>query len=215
MFFKNASITIFLILSVLCCHAIAQQQTSTKTRYLHISTNPSTVDLYTGNIVPDFAKRPDYTSPSFIPVPEGEDNIIVSFFHPDYADTTINIKLSQNDTSFIIVALRQTYDDEILASHQDMLKHRNRRNLGRYLQWFSIAPFSIGTISAITTLYNISKANDYKKSMENTHFRNENYDSNMQKFEDHRNSAKTGKTVTKFFFGTGLLLLSAGFILSF
>ena len=51
--------------------------------------------------------------------------------------------------------------------------------------------------------------------MENTRFKNENYDSHMREFEDHRNSARTGKTVSKIFFGTGLLLLSAGFILSF
>ena len=96
-----------------------------------------------------------------------------------------------------------------------MLKHRNRRNLGRTLQWFSIAPFTIGTVSTIVTLYNISKAKDHKKAMENTRFKNENYDSHMQDFEDYRNSARTGKTVSKIFLGTGLLLLSAGFILSF
>lgn len=213
MYFKKASFIFILILTTIYGQVLAQQQA--KTRYLHISTNPSTVDLYTDAKLVDFANQPDYTSSTFIPVPEGKDDITVSFFHPDYADTTINIKLSTNDTSYIIVALRQTYDEEILLSHQEMLKHRNRRNLGRHLQWFSIAPFAIGTVSTIVTLYNISKAKDHKKAMENTRFKNENYDSHMQKFEDYRNSAKTGKNISKIFLGTGLLLFSAGFILSF
>ena len=214
MYIKKTSLVIsFVLISI--CGTFAQQQAQPKTRYLHISTNPSTVDLYTNAQLVDFANQPNYTSPSFVPVPDGKDDITISFFHPDYADTTINIKLSTNDTSYIIVALRQTYDEEILLSQQETLKHRNRRNLGRHLQWFSIAPFAIGSISTIITLYNISKANDHKKAMENTRFKNENYDSHMREFEDHRNSAKTGKTVSKIFIGTGLLLLSAGFILSF
>ena len=83
---------------------------------------------------------------------------MVSFFHPDYADTTINIALAPNDTSFIIVALRQSVDDEEIAMNQDFLKHRNRRILGGYFKWASIVPFTISGISAIVSLYNISKA---------------------------------------------------------
>ena len=215
MYFKKASFVIAFILMTICGNTFAQQQVQPKTRYLHISTNPSTVDLYTDAQLVDFANQPNYTSPAFIPVPDGKDDITISFFHTDYADTTINIKLSSNDTSYIIVALRQTYDEDVLFSQQETLKHRSRRNLGRHLQWFSIAPFAIGSISTIVTLYNISKANDHKKAMENTRFKNENYDTHMREFEDHRNSARTGKTVSKIFFGTGLLLLSAGFILSF
>lgn len=204
---------VFVMIFVLCTNLFAQQKSNT--RYLQISTNPSTVDLYTGDAPPDFSKNPAYTSPAFIPVPDGAESITVSFFHPDYADTTINITLSSSDTSFIIVALRQTYDDEILNDHQDMLKHRSRRNLGQTLQWFSIAPFVISGISAIVTLYDISKANEHKKAMENTRFMNEKYDVHMQEFKDYRKSAKTSKNVSKVFFGTGLLFLAAGFALSF
>ena len=129
---KTASIAIVILLFALCENVFAEQgsqnlkqsaQQSTtekaKFRYLQISTNPSTVDLYTGLISPDYASKPHYTSPAFIPVPDGEDSIIVSFFHPNYADTTIKIALSPNDTSFIIVALRQTYDDDEIARNQD------------------------------------------------------------------------------------------------
>ena len=105
---QKTSLAIIVLLFALCGNVFAQ-----KTRYLQVSTNPSTVDLYVGKVLPDFASKPDYTSPAFIPVPEGKDSVIVSFFHPDYADTTINIALAANDTSFIIVALRQTYADEI------------------------------------------------------------------------------------------------------
>ncbi len=223
--FKQTSIAIFILLFALLGNVFAQQDSlkkestkitqKTKTRYLQISTNPSTVDLYTGSIQPDFANKPDYTSPAFIPVPEGEDSIIVSFFHLDYADTTINIALSSKDTSFIIVALRQTYDDELIEAQQDMLKHRNRRNLGNFFKWASIAPFAISGISAVTSLYNISKANDHKTAMENTRFVNEKYNEHMREFEDHRGSAKTAKTVSGIFLATGLALLTAGFVLSF
>lgn len=225
---KTASIAIVILLFALCGNVFAEQgsqnlkqsaQQSTtekaKFRYLQISTNPSTVDLYTGLISPDYASKPHYTSPAFIPVPDGEDSIIVSFFHPNYADTTIKIALSPNDTSFIIVALRQTYDDDEIARNQDFLKHRNRRILGGYFKWASIAPFAISGISAIVSLYNIGKANDHKKAIENTHFVNERYDEHIREFKDHKGSAKTAKTVSGIFFATGLALLTAGFVLSF
>ena len=121
MTFRKASIAIIILLFTFCGNIFAEEQA--KLRYLQVSTNPSTVDLYTGTLQPDFASKPNYVSPAFIPVPEGNDEILVSFFHPDYADTTINIKLSNKDTSFIIVALRQTYDEEIIATNQELLKH--------------------------------------------------------------------------------------------
>ena len=207
---KSISTAFFVLMFALYSHTFAQ-----KVRYLHISTNPSTADLYVGKALPDFANKPDYVSPTFIPVPEGKDSVIVSFFHPDYADTTINIALAPNDTSFIIVALRQTYDDEILANNQDLLKHRNRRTLRGYFKWASIAPFAISGISAIVSLYNISKADDNKKAMESTHFKTEKYDRHMVDFKDYKESAQTAKTVSKIFFATGLAFLTAGFVLSF
>lgn len=210
--FKRTSTAFFALLIILCVNVFAQEA---KTRYLQISTNPSTVDLYTGKILPDFASKPDYVSPAFIPIPEGKDTVLVSFFHPDYADTTINIALSPNDTSFIIVALRQTYDEDEIAQKQKFLKHRNRRNLGKFLKWASIAPFTISGISAIVTLYNNSKAKDHKKAMLDTRFASEKYDKHMRDFTDHRESAKTAKTVSKIFLGTGLVFLTAGFVLSF
>lgn len=210
--FKRTSTAFFVLLIILCVNVFAQEA---KTRYLQISTNPSTVDLYTGKILPDFASKPDYVSPAFIPIPEGKDTVLVSFFHPDYADTTINIALSPNDTSFIIVALRQTYDEDEIAQKQKFLKHRNRRNLGKFLKWASIAPFTISGISAIVTLYNNSKAKDHKKAMQDTRFASEKYDKHMRDFTDQRESAKTAKTVSKIFLGTGLVFLTAGFVLSF
>ena len=210
--FKRTSTAFFALLIILCVNVFAQEA---KTRYLQISTNPSTVDLYTGKILPDFASKPDYVSPAFIPIPEGKDTVLVSFFQPDYADTTINIALSPNDTSFIIVALRQTYDEDEIAQKQKFLKHRNRRNLGKFLKWASIAPFTISGISAIVTLYNNSKAKDHKKAMQDTRFASEKDDKHMRDFPDHRESAKTAKTVSKIFLGTGLVFLTAGFVLSF
>ena len=76
-------------------------------------------------------------------------------------------------------------------------------------------PFAASGISALVTRYDISKANDLKKSMENTRIKNEKYDEHMQDFKDYKKKAKTAKTVSKVFLGTGLLLLSAGIVLSF
>ena len=222
---SNKASIIFILLFTLCNISLGQQDSlqdtlkstsqETATRYLHIATNPSTVDLYTGTLQPDFASRPSYVSPAFIPVSSGDDNVTVSFFHPDYADTTINIKLSKKDTSFIIVALRQTYDEETIENNQKLMKHRNKRILGSYLRWASIAPFTISGISAIVSLYNISKAKDHKKAMEHTHFMNEKYDEHKMNFKDHKGSAQTAKTVSGIFFFTGLTFLTAGFVLSF
>ena len=214
---KSASIAFFILLFALCGNVFAEQNKApnAKTRYLQVSTNPSTVDLFTGFIHPDFANKPDYISPAFIPVPDGQDSILVSFFHPNYVDTTINIALSPKDTSFIIVALRQSNDDDEIASNQDILNHRSRRTFGGYLKWASIAPFAISGISAIVSLYNISKAKDHKKAMENTRFVNEKYDEHMRDFKDHKGSAKTAKTVSGIFFATGIVFLTAGFFLSF
>ena len=52
--FKRTSTAFFALLIILCVNVFAQEA---KTRYLQISTNPSTVDLYTGKILPDFARQ--------------------------------------------------------------------------------------------------------------------------------------------------------------
>ena len=135
------------------------------TKYLHISTNPSHADVYVNNIKPKHYKEPDYKMPGFIPVPAGESSIMVSIFRPEYADTTINVTLSQKDTSFLIVALRPNYDDKKTDEQYSDIARRGRRKIGHRLLIASIVPFTVSGIAAAIAFQNDASPDENMEKM--------------------------------------------------
>ncbi|MCQ2097673.1 MAG: hypothetical protein MJY87_07000 [Fibrobacter sp.] len=185
------------------------------TKYLHVSTIPGNADIFVGSSIPDYGNAPDYASPAFIPV-DGEDHILLALFKPEFTDTLLDVNLSAKDTSYIIVSLKQSYDNDLIEEQQDFVARRSRRSAGNILKWSSIAPFVASAISASITLYQISKAEDAKKILENSKIANgEKYLQAKEDFESHRSSARTAKKVTIGTFAGGAVLIAAGFILSF
>jgi len=188
----------------------------TPTKYLHISTNPSIAEVYINDSHPDHASSPDYNLPGFIPVPEGEGSLLVSIFRVDFADTLINVKLSDKDTSYLIVNLRPNYDEARTEKQLDELSHRSRRKVGHNLLFASIAPFLAGGISAAITAYEISQADDVKKSIDNSFIKEgEKYQGMRDDFDEYRSNAKTAKRITEGSLIAGGLILATGLILSF
>ncbi len=198
--------------------AFAADTTSTQNqvRYLHISTNPSFADVYVNNTRPDYADKPDYTLPGFIPVPAGENSILLTLFRPEFADTSINVTLSQKDTSYLIVALRPVYNEQISKEQYSELSHRNRRSIGHNLLLASIVPFVASGISALVSWYNIEQANDKKDDIDETLFReSEQYQSDYDKFADYRDNARQAKNLAKIGLICGGIVFAAGLVLSF
>jgi len=185
-------------------------------RYVHVSTNPSYAEAYTNTIRRDFAQNPDYNLPDYIPVPAGEASVLVTIFKPGYRDTTINVTLSEADTSYIIVSLTPSYDDAYLSFQQDELSHRTRKNLGRKLMLVSALPLLASGVAAIVTQYNISEARDYREKTEKSLIREgDEYAASLENFESYRDKAKTSKGVTLATLIAGASLLTFGIILSF
>ncbi len=185
-------------------------------RYLHVSTNPSGADLYVGNAHPDFSRNPDYRIPAFVSVPLDKDQVLITLFRPDFRDTCINVTLSQKDTSFLIVALAPAFDETFLQEQQADLNHRSRRNLGHRLMIASIVPLAASAIAAGVAAYEIGKANDSKKSIENTVITSgDNYRQEQKDFEEYRDNAKTAKKTALVSLVAGGIILSVGLFLSF
>ncbi len=185
-------------------------------RYLHVSTNPSGADLYVGNAHPDFSRNPDYRIPAFVSVPLDKDQVLITLFRPDFRDTSINVTLSQKDTSFLIVALVPAFDETFLQEQQADLNHRSRRNLGHRLMIASIVPLAASAIAAGVAAYEICKANDSKKSIENTVITSgDNYRQEQKDFEEYRDNAKTAKKTALVSLVAGGIILSVGLFLSF
>lgn len=185
-------------------------------RYLHVSTNPSGADLYVGNAHPDFSRNPDYRIPAFVSVPLDKDQVLITLFRPDFRDTSINVTLSQKDTSFLIVALAPAFDETFLQEQQADLNHRSRRNLGHRLMIASIVPLAASAIAAGVAAYEIGKANDSKKSIENTVITSgDNYRQEQKDFEEYRDNAKTAKKTALVSLVAGGIILSVGLFLSF
>lgn len=185
-------------------------------RYLHVSTNPSGADLYVGNAHPDFSRNPDYRIPAFVSVPLDKDQVLITLFRPDFRDTSINVTLSQKDTSFLIVALAPAFDETFLQEQQADLNHRSRRNLGHRLMIASIVPLAASAIAAGVAAYEIGKANDSKKSIENTVITSgDNYRQEQKNFEEYRDNAKTAKKTALVSLVAGSIVLSVGLFLSF
>ena len=188
-------------------------------KVLHVSTIPSKADIYVQDTRPDHTQDPDFVSPAFIPlndyqVLEGE--ILVSLFHPEFTDTTIRVKLSDRDTSYLIVSQRSALDEDILSEQRSELSKRQRKKFGKGLMFSSVIPFAVSAIAGIVSQYEISKANDCKSPLQNSaiaetrHFRQ-----NEQDFKDYRDKAKTSMSVMYTGLAVGASLLTLGFILTF
>ncbi|MCF0225015.1 MAG: hypothetical protein HUK20_12160 [Fibrobacter sp.] len=184
-------------------------------KYLHVSTIPGNADIYVGSTAPDYGNAPHYTSPSFIPVEE--DHVLLALFKPEFVDTLLDVNIpSHKDTSYIIVSLKQSYDNAFIDKQNSFIAKRARRKAGSLLKWTSIAPFVASALSASVTMYHIGKANDAKKILDNSKIANgKNFNQAKEDFSDYRSYAKTGKNISIGTLAGGVLLLTTGFILSF
>lgn len=211
---------IILILLYLACVALGQeQQNQEPTRVLHVSTIPSYADIYINQLHPNHVKSPQATSPEFIPVTSenSQDNeILISLFKPEFADTTIRVKLSNKDTSYLIVSLRPNYDKALQEEQKKIIKKRSNRNFGKKMIFGSFIPFAMSAISGGITYYQINKANDAKKEIENSPLADDEKINKVQKkFEQHRDNADIGKTFFNVGISLGASLLAVGVILQF
>lgn len=185
-------------------------------KYLHISTNPNNVDVYQGEDRPNFASNPDYCSPDYVVVPQGEGNVLLTFFREEYADTTIDVKLSDKDTSYLIVSLRQSYDPDFIENQKKQLAHRSRRNLGHILLFTSAIPFAISATSALMTMHYIDEAEASKKRLENSLIHDgDNFIQAEKIFNEQKEDARSAKKAAGISLVTGLAILTVGIILSF
>ncbi len=195
--------------------ALCQEQP----KFLHVSTIPSYADIYINQQHPNHVKNPQATSPEFIPVTSenSQDNeILISLFKPEFVDTTIRVKLSDKDTSYLIVSLRPSYDKVLQEEQEKILKKRYNRNFGKKMMLGSAIPFAMSAISAAVTYYHIGKAEDAKKKIQNSLLGdNTSVSKTQEKFNKHRDSADTGKTLANIGLSLGASLLAVGIILQF
>ena len=201
---------VLIILFALYAHALAEQ------KVLHVSTIPNHADIYVGEVQPNHAKNPAFVSPAFITVDESESSdILISLFNPGFTDTTLRVKLSDKDTSFIIISQQPIIIDGLLDDQQAELSKRSRKNFGKSLIKYSIIPFVVGLAAGSIAYYEIDKAMQDRRILKKSSIKNDDYNEVADRFEDRRHTAKTAKNITYGAFLSGAALLSIGFILSF
>jgi len=204
------------LILTLATTSFAQESREVQKKYLQISTNPAGADVYLNTSKPDHASKPDFELPGYIQIPEGESSILVSLFRPEFADTAINIRLSEKDTSYLIVALRPNYDENATQEQYAELSHRYRRSLGHKLLFTSIVPLAVSGVAAIIANYEIGKAKESKDKIENSLIREgDSYTQLNKDFNDFRESAQDAKSVMKFGLILGGTIFAAGIVLSF
>ena len=186
-------------------------------KVLHVSTIPSNADIYVDEIRPDHAKNPAFVSPALIEFADDSlaSEIMISLFNPGFMDTTLRVRLSPRDTSFIIISQQPVPDEDFIEKQQAELSKRKRANFGKSVMKFSLIPFAVGLISGAIAYYEIEKANDSKKTLNNSSIATKNYQETLDDFTDYRNKAKVAKGFTYAGLITGAALFSFGFILSF
>jgi len=207
---RNTFIAIVFVLT-----ALAGAQTQ---KVLHVSTIPRNADVYVDTKNPDHADKPDYHSPDFIPVTPEQDllgEIQLHLFHPEFTDTTLRVKLSPKDTSYLVVSLQPTYDENLIKEQQGELSKRSRRSFGKKLMFASILPFVAGGAAGAITYYQIDRANSAKKKVDNAKIKDESLSKTLNDFSDAKDKAKTAKAATITGLSIGASFLTIGFILSF
>ena len=187
-----------------------------ESKVLHVSTIPNNADIYIDEVSPDHSKEPTYVSPAFINTNDSlASDVLISLFNPGFMDTTIRVRLSAKDTSFIIVSQQPILDEEFLQAQQSDISKRNRRVFGKELMKYSLVPFALSLVSGAITYYEISKADDAKKALKNSSIESDRYQDARDEFRSYQRKARTAKGLTYASFITGVSLLSIGFIFSF
>ena len=202
---------IFIVLFALCAYSFAEQ------KVLHVSTIPNHADIYVNEVKPDHAHKPDFISPAFITLGQNStsNEILISLFNPGFADTTLKVKLSDRDTSYIIVSQMPVISEELVKEQQSELSSRSRKGFGKGLMKFSIIPLVVGLAAGSLAYYEIECAKKDKRTLENASIQNDDYIETSDQFKKHRDIAKTSKLVTYGALISGAAFLSIGFILSF
>lgn len=202
------------ILLILLCSLMGYAFAESKV--LHVSTIPSNADIYIDEVSPDHSREPAYVSPAFIDVNDSlASDVLISLFNPGFTDTTIRVRLSAKDTSFIIVSQQPILDEGFLQAQQSDISKRKRRVLGKDLMKLSLVPFALGLLSGAITYYEISKADDSKKAIKNSSIESDRNQDARDEFRSYQRKARTAKGITYASFITGVSLLSIGFIFSF
>ena len=202
------------ILMILLCTLMGYAFAESKV--LHVSTIPNNADIYVDEVSPDHSKEPAYVSPAFISTDDSlASDILISLFNPGFMDTTIRVRLSAKDTSFIIVSQQPILDEEFLRAQESDISKRNRRVFGKDLMKYSLIPFALSLVSGAITYYEISKADDSKKTIKNSSIESDRYQDARDEFRSYQRKARTAKGFTYASFITGVSLLSIGFIFSF
>ncbi len=205
--------TLFIL--AFACLALCQE----RPKYLHVSTIPSYTDIYIDQLQPNHKSNPQATSPEFISVTKENSNnniILISLFKPGFADTTIRVTLSEKDTSYLIVSLRPTYDNEMQEAQEKILKKRYNKNFGRMMMLGSVIPFATSAISAIITNSFINSANEEKHKIENSPLGSDkSIQTHEKNFKDYNDKASIGKIVFNTGISLGASLLAVGVILQF
>lgn len=203
---------VLIIAAFLCCVAFAQDTP----KYLHVSTNPSYADAYVGTLHPNPSRNPDCKLPGFIQVPDGERTVAVAIFKEGFKDTVLNVNLPESDTSYLIVSLTPSYDDEFLDEQRAALSRRARHNFGFRLMIASAVPFVTSAVAAIVASNSIDKANEKKKFVGQSLFRDsESYNHNLERYGDYRDRAETARTLSIDMLIAGAVLFGIGVVLSF
>lgn len=207
---------ILLLLLLLTTVAFSQGEHQ---KVLHVSTIPSNADIFVGELHPDHSKNPSGFAPGYIPVTGDNalnNEILISLFKPEYADTNIKVKLSDKDTSFLIVSLRPTYDDSLTVQQEKMLKKRGNRMFGHKIILGSFGPLAVAAVSGLITYYEINQAEKCKRDMKKDLLGSDDeFNKKKKNFDNYRDNAETAHTVMNVGVSLGLSLLAVGIILSF
>ena len=213
---KASLVVKVLLLLSLSLNTVFAKDPPQQNRYLHISTNPSGTDAYVNSKFPDFSKAPDYRLPAFIPVAPGDSSVRVTLFKPEFKDTTLKVTLSDRDTSYLIVAMQPAFSETLLKEQQDQLNQRSRKSLGMRLIKTSVVPLLASGVAAGVAAYEIHKAKDCKRILDNSVFTNgKKYKQNQKDFREYRDNAKTARTLSITSLVAGGVILSVGVFLSF
>ena len=188
-------------------------------KVLHISTIPTKADIYLQDAKPDHTREPDHVSPAFIVLDEiqmTDGTFLVSRVNPSFADTAIQVKLSDRDTSYLIVSQQPLLDESKIDKQESQLSKRARRSFGKNLMLSSLVPFAIGAAAGAFTYYEIHKADESKKLLQNSAIAHgDHYQDTQHDFKHYRKNAKRARYATLGALGLGGTLLTLGFILSF
>lgn len=185
-------------------------------RTLRISTWPSDAELFIGEIPETPVRGSEFHSPFTQTVSPTDSVVRIKTFKPGYADTLIDIRLTNAQKNFVWIELQEESDMDRLEFQGQILGKRSQRKIGKAMFLSGLVPLALSGAMAGLAAASFHDARDARAKIENSLIcEGDHYQGLEKSFDDKKRSGQNFRTASIVSLGVSAILFAVSAVLYF